>query len=255
VQRFLVACQIWDDRVLLPRSYLNEFLGRAMKTHHRSFVPLIRRMVASAHEEVAENGAAWALVVWLDYGLLEDVLAACTAGSVPQRRGLATVLAREGRHEKPAARVIESLEAMFQDPDASVRQEAGSVFWSEDDVFGLPHIAALADRFVRSTAFRDRAAQFVRELKEHTGSILKYSDVVLEACRVYAGPLAESSRDIGTDVAGATQDLVMLLLRVYEQAGDANRPDLENACLDVVDAMLRNRVGLMSSVVDELDTA
>lgn len=255
VRRFVAACQCADERVLLPQPYLNEFLSYSIRTYHPSFSELIQRMVASPIDDIAQNGAAWALVVWLDHGLLEDVVRACAAGSVPHRRGQADVLAGDGKKDNPDPRTLDMLMVLFADPDATVRREAGSVFWSRDGVFGLPHMPALADRFVRSPAFQDRAAQFVRELEEHGGPILAYADVVLEMCRAYAGPLAESSRDIRTDVGGATRDLVMLLLRVYDQSRDAGRADIESACLDVVDAMLSNRVGLMASAVDDLDVA
>ncbi len=251
VRMALAACDHEDDRVLESR-WLNRLIQYARSTHLDNLAPLIQRMAGSTIDDVAESGSAWACVCWLDDQRFADLVAECRAGSKAQRLGVtlaASDYLANGRAVDLASQVL--LDS-FDDQDRDVRVRAASVFRTTD-VFAADSTARVAAGFVASGAFLHDPGDLLHPLTEYAGELARYSDVVLKAADVMAGPLAEQTRDLRERNAFAGNELSTLLIRVYELAYGSQAQTLQEQCLDRWDKMLQARVGMTEEHLRQLD--
>ena len=91
IAAFLTTCSHPDDEVLRHHD-VNQFLDHTILRYLDRIAPLIERMVGSAIDEVAKNGAGWATVAWVHRGTMIALVDSCMIGSSPQRQGVAEAL-------------------------------------------------------------------------------------------------------------------------------------------------------------------
>ena len=170
------------------------FFNVGMESHFDQLAPIILDMLESDQDKVAQEGAAELVARWIFHDFFADKIESVLAGTAPQRRGIANVVS--GLVHKPeyfdkCSRLIERL---WNDPDEDVRGELRGLVNSADVLHHAKGIA-LVKSFVSSQAFRDDPSTLIYTLREHTGSILPFADVLFQICQQFLGPLSETTRD------------------------------------------------------------
>jgi hypothetical protein len=107
--------------------------------------------------------------------------------------------------------------------------------------------------FVQSPAFADDPSDLLHPLVSFPQELRPYAAAILRAAEILAGPLAAASRDMQHRLGFSANDLSILLIRLYEAAYGTGDADLQKACLDQWDSLLRNRVGLTAEHLRQLD--
>jgi len=122
---FMQSCDVEDDRICAGHS-VHEFVRYARFSHWETMIPLIERMVHSAHSEAAEEGALWVTVNWLESGLMSNLATACLSGSIAQRKGLAKAAVGLADGERTRERCLDLLMRLFDD-DSEDRSARGEI--------------------------------------------------------------------------------------------------------------------------------
>lgn len=247
----LEACDQTEDAVLQSPG-LQRLLAYARITQVDKLTPLLKRMVFSPIDDVAELGAAWVTACWLDGVDLDEMVKGCRRGSKAQRLGVVDVAVQYLSDARAPEMATTLVEEAFEDSDADVRRRAARVFHT-DGVWETNAVLPLADTFVRSPSFVDSPDSLLHSLIEYTGNITQFSSVVFEAADIVAGPLADSTRHLSRRAAFAGDEVSTLLLRLYETAYSARSRTLQDGCLDRWDRLLENGVGLPRSHLKRLD--
>jgi hypothetical protein len=141
------------------------------------------------------------------------------------------------------------LKSYFSDSHDEVRRQCNRLFF-QHELSSFGGNAKFLRAYVSSAAFRDDPSALLHPLEAYTGSLVPLASVVFAVCDVFAGPLADSSRDISTSIAGDARQIAPLLLRLYEQAEGSGDDRIQDRCLDSWDALLRNRVGNVATMMD-----
>lgn len=213
-----------DERIdIFDTPTTARLLTYSLHREPRIFAPHLRRALGG-HEAVARRaGGVWAAAYTRDL-LTSPVPEDLSALNRPARLGAANAL--QGAPSAAPELVIRLLD----DDDPDVRQAAAAVMWSIDEV--EPDDAdTLIAAFVDSRAYRDHFDRLFRALERSphllTGAVL----VACERAVEFAGP---SLADIQTRQAGASKDLITVLLRLYRQGNSEER----RRCLDVIDRLV-----------------
>jgi hypothetical protein len=141
---------------------------------------------------------------------------------------------------------------LCDDEDADVRREAQRAF-RNTKVFAIPDAHRVLTQYIRSKAFADDPSPLIWSLKEFTGNLTQFVELVLMICEVFAGKLRDASRDTSTGIAGDAHMIPPLLLRLYEQAQDQGDAQVLNRCLDACDVLFENRVGVTRDWVHAME--
>ncbi len=249
---FTAACDHPDPRVL-ESQWVNRMLRYARSTHLEALEPLVRRMVSSEANAVAQNGAAWATALHLSHKRLSEVTTQCRNGSRHHRLGVANAAQQLFQVDKSWAEASDFLADLFDDDDEEVRGMAARVF-RHDGALAFGGTPALALRLVNSRAFAANADDLILPLSEYTGDIRPLADVVLGAASRLSGDLAEETRSLQRTLGLAGREMSALLLRLYETGHNSNNRSLVESCLDRWDAMLASRVGETERHLESLDS-
>jgi hypothetical protein len=247
IMTFLAACSHQTDEVLRSR-YVNTFLGYTILTHAEDLRPLIERMTLSRVDEVAKSGAGWVGVVWAHRGIWDDRLAACLSGAARLREGVAAALALAVADECINKNAVNTLGALFDDPDPGVRAAAARFFRGEE-AFDTGDAPSLVQRFAASAALDENMSDLLSGLDDHPGELKDYADAIFTIATRLSGPLAAQARDHQTQRPMDAALLAKVLLRLYEQA--ENHRELRQRCLDSWDSLISQRIGI--DTLDHID--
>jgi len=247
---FVRACDS-DERVIACRAGVY-FFNCGMQSHREQLTPLVRSMVHSHFDDVAQQGAKEVAARWLFYGFLEEELAQCRQGTVQHRKGVAQIAALFVREPQYSAQCQEMLRELLEDEDREVRGKARHAF-RDERILAVPDAEAFIHDFIESAAFRDDPSPLFFALKDFSGSLLPYADLILKVCGVFAGPLREASRDMSTGIAGDAHMLPPLLLRLYEQASNIEDKQIACECLDAWDILFEKRVGITRELAQAIE--
>jgi len=250
VRWFVLACKD-DPRVTACHMGVN-FFNCCMESHRSALEPLVRAMVASPWADVSCEGALEVAARWLFNGYFSEELEVCKAGTVPHRKGVASIVAEFVRQKEYSEACRPLLDAILQDSDSDVRSEIRHAF-RDQRIFTVPNCKQIIREYIDSTAYQDDPAPLFYAMEEYAGSLLPYSEHILGICRKFAGPLREASRNISTGIAGDVRMLPPLILRLYEQAQDAADIGIINKCLDAWDILFEGRVGTVRELTHSMD--
>jgi hypothetical protein len=205
--------------------------------------PIIRGMLASPYEDVAQEGAEEVTARWLFGGMFAEDVKACQQGSIPHRKGVAHVASHFVRQDEYTGRCQELVVPLFDDPEKAVRRQTVHCF-RDKKVLSMPDASEFIGKYVHSQAYLDYPSPLFFAFEEHAGLLTPYSELILSVCEVFCGSLRDASRDMATGVAANTHRIPPLLLRLYEQAQGQGDVDTVNRCLDAWDLLFENRVGM-----------
>lgn len=231
-----------DLRVAASRAGAYYF-NCGMNLFCEKIAPIIRGMLASPYEDVAQEGAEEVTARWLFGGMFAEDLKACQQGSIPHRKGVAQVASHFVLQDEYTSRCQDLLVPLFDDPEKAVRQQTVHCL-RDKGVFSIPNASEFIGKYVHSQAYLDDPSPLFFAIEEHAGSLTPYSELILSICEVFCGSLRDASRDMATGVAADTHMIPPLLLRLYEQAQGQGDADTVNRCLDAWDLLFENRVGM-----------
>lgn len=247
--RFCEACA--DDLRIAASHEAVYFFNTGMQSHREQLTNLVIRMLAAPQADVVEDGAEEVAARWLFHNYFTEELEDCLHGSVPQRKGLAKVAAQFVRKPEFFDRCSRLIEQLKNDPEKEVREMLRSMVRSID-ILRLPGGATLIQSFIDSQAFRDDPRGLVYGLEEYSGSLLPFSDVLFAICDQFVGPLRDASRDSSFGIQHDVSQFMPILIRLHEQAEEANNTRVVNRCLDAWDAMFERRVGVVRELAQAI---
>ena len=228
VELFAVLCDA-DER-LLATHHFEYFLKYAIPTHFTQLEPILVRMMKSEDEGVATAGALWACYASLTVEEALPLATQCPSGSKPQRLGAAEVYAANLKLSAHRSVSEEMLVKLFSDPETEVRDEAARCFYGFEGR-ELREYESLIAEYIQSPAFEAEHNPLFDALEKTTANM---PDVALMACeRVFELATAKTG-DISTAVAGTSNTIAKLIVRVYSRTTD---PSLRSRCLDIIDKM------------------
>lgn len=227
VEWFCIASQA-DPRIPASRFGI-EFFNRAFRQYPEQLSPLIRKMVVSDYQDVAQQGAQAIIAFHLFYGLFEDDLKTVISGKVAHRSGVARVAAHNITDERYADRCRELLVPLFNDSDKDVRDIATSVFRDED--FDLSDNNAVITQYIDSKAFTDDPLVVLRNLSKYKCTLTPFSLVISGIVKILTLDILNYAGNIILSQWEVTRILPSLLLRLYEQSVESE-PNIANQCLD-----------------------
>jgi len=209
-------------------------------------------MANCEQSEVAQEGAEEITARWLFHGAFDRELAGCRSGNVSQRKGVAQVAAHFMSRQEYIDKCIGLLSPLLDDPEQEVRHECVGV-WNNSESLKISAMPPFAEAFVQSWTFADEPGWLLLALNDYEGSLLPYSECIVGMCRVFSDSLADATRTLATRLAHDASYLPLLLLRLYEQAGDASQVDIRNKCLDAWDVLFESRVGMIRELTKAID--
>ncbi len=249
IECFLAAVE-GDLRIAAGRES-QYFFNCGMVSHHAKFAVLVRQMLESPRADVAISGASEVAARWLFHDYFSQEVDKCLKGSTPQREGLARIASHfvaEPEYFSRCARVIGQLR---DDPDEDVRHALRDVL-REGDILQFPDGVKLVRDLVESQAFRDDPTSLIHRLKEDTGDLLAFSDVLFTMSDQFVGPLRDASRDYSIGSGYDVSEFLSLLIRLYEQADEVKDTEIVNRCLDACDTLFEKRVGVVRELAQAI---
>ena len=244
VELFVELCDA-DER-LLATHYFEDFLKYAIPTHFTQLEPILVRMMESEDEAVATSGALWGSYASL---MVEDALplvTQCSSGSKPQRLGAAEVYAANLKLSAHRFVSEKMLVTLFSDPEPEVRHQAARCFYGFEGR-ELREYESLVAEYIQSPAFEPEHNPLFNALEKTTANM---SDVALMACERVFELAADKTGDTSTAVAGTSNTIAKLIVRVYGRTTDPSR---RSRCLDIIDKMSLFRAYGLDVITAEFD--
>lgn len=247
---FCQACR--DDVRVAATHWATQFFNHAISSHYNMLAPVIRQMLNSNDESVAEQGAREVAARTIFYGLFEPELITAASGTSSQRKGVAGIAGQLLAQEDYGAKCLPLVIRFLNDADSSVRQEVNVAF-RQEALIGLPDAPSLLLQYVSSAAYRDDPTHLLFGFEKYPGSLLPYASVIAEICNTFVGPLRDATRDVSTSLAFDMKYVSSLLLRLYEQAHAEGQHQVANRCLDSWDSLFEARVGPIWELTRSID--
>lgn len=251
VQWFLMACM--DDLRVTCSHIATRFFNCCIHDYEVDLAPLVRKMIESDNDEVAEHGAQEVCARWLFHDMFSSEFMSLNQSSrTAHRKGIAEIASTFLRRPEFFARCRELLIPLFRDDDLEVRKIAQRVFYNKPELLKLPGIIDIVRDFIKTQAFLDGPTGLVFTLEHFEGPIDSIEDIVFAVCEEFAGPLAEISHDFSQGIAHDATRICPLLLRLYEQTLES-KPEIAKKCLDNWDILFEARVGIVRELTKHID--
>ena len=244
VELFLELCDA-DERLLATRLF-EDFLKYAVPTHFTQLEPTLARMLKSEDEAVATAGALRVCYASLTVEEALPLATLCPSGSKPQRLGAAEVYAANLKLSAHRSVSEEMLGKLFSDSDGEVRREATRCFYGLEGQ-ELREYVDLIEKYIQSPAFEPEHNPLFDALEKTTAN-MPY--LVLLACERVFELAADKTGDISTAVAGTSNAIATLIVRIYSRTTD---PSLRSRCLDIIDKMSVFRAYGLEAITEEFD--
>ena len=244
VELFLELCDA-DERLLATRLF-EDFLKYAVPTHFTQLEPTLARMLKSEDEAVATAGALWVCSASLTVEEALPLATLCPSGSKPQRLGAAEVYAANLKLSAHRSVSEEMLGKLFSDSDGEVRREAARCFYGFEGQ-ELREYVSLIEKYIQGPAFEPGHNPLFGALEKTTANV---PYVILLACERVFELAADKTGDISTAVAGTSNAIAKLIVRVYSRTTD---PSLRSRCLDIIDKMSVFGAYGLEAITEEFD--
>jgi hypothetical protein len=245
VKLFKRLCGTED--VLLGTREVENFIFYAVRTHFDDLKPVLERMLASNEADVvATAGARQTCVASLEEEAARPLAEGCLSGTEAQRLGAAEVYAANLPTARYRSVCEDALVRLFDDKSEAVCLEASKCFYRfQDDQLG--QYGGLIEAFIRSASFLVEHRQLIRALGETTAEL---PVVTILACERFLEVVGGDAADIRTSAAGLTDNVIKILMRVYNQTRNL---ETQARCLDLFDQMAQLGVYGMDRVLERYE--
>jgi hypothetical protein len=241
VRLLLGICDHVDDRIL-NGIYVPHFLKYVWDRYAAQIEPLLSRMIDSRNDKAVELGAYWSTAGHVAKGLFTVLANGCRNGTTAQRKGVARALVDLTKIEQWREAAVDSLPAMFNDPDDNVAKAAAHVFRRNPELLQCPLGRVTAAAFIDSGAFERDPSDLVLPLRDFQGSLAPYGPTISRIVGRASGAMASLISDIRTRYALVSRALPELLLRLYQEAEGPQHSELRSSALDAWDALLQSQI-------------
>lgn len=244
VELFKQLCDTED--VLLGTRGVENFLFYAARTHFGQLKPILERMLSSSDDDVAAAGARQACVASLDVEEARPLAEECLSGMEAQREGAAEVYSVNLQTARYRSVCEDVLAQLFDDESEKVRSAASKCFFylGEDQ---LGQYARLIETFIQSDAFAAEHGQLIHALEQTTGELPQES---ILACERFLDVVGGDAADIQTSAARYADDVVQILVRIYNQS---RHPEMQVRCLNLFDRMAELGIYGVSRALDQYE--
>lgn len=159
----------------------------------------------------------------------------CLSGTEAQREGAAEVYSVNLQTARYRSVCEDALAQLFDDESENVRSAASKCFLylGEDQ---LEQYVGLIEAFIQSAAFAVEHGQLIRALEESTAEL---PEVTILVCERFLDIVGGEAADIRTGAAGLADDVVQILVRIYNQSRNSKT---QARCLDLFDRMAQSGV-------------
>jgi hypothetical protein len=250
VNWFCLACR--DDLRIAASPKAVHFFNYAFISHAEQLATLVKAMVASPLDDVAQEGAEEVTARWLFQDLFGKELKDCINGSISHRKGVAQVAAHFLHDDKYSARCKELLIPLINDPEKDVRKELTRIARSHA-FFRSTVNQSFINVYIKSKAYIDHPSGVIDSLKEFSGSLLPLSEIIFDICKIFSSTLLEESRNLSLQIPHTASEIYSLLLRLYEQSEGLNNAQIRDQCLDLWDMLFENRVGMVQELTKAIE--
>lgn len=251
VNWFLSACSHPDRQILLCRNAVS-FVNYAQNEFWPRLFPVFEELLQSSTEKLAKHAASRITLNWITRDANQEAVNSCLMGTVPQREGVAEMVAQEIGHNGPCDRTLPLLKRLLHDEEVSVRKEASS-FAHFVDALARENAINAVEAYLDSPAFSEDPSDLTRELANLSGSVLPFANVILRYCDKLAKDVSDQTRGIQHSLSLYMDKLVQVLLRLYDQAQTAQHSEIQSRCLDTWDLLLMHRVGTVFGLLNKID--
>lgn len=248
---FLQLADTHDEFLRSPHTRI--FIEQACDQHFTVIRPIIERMLQSEDEEIAQEGARLACLSALHHAEAEDLAQQARTGSLPQRLGAVRVYCLNLHHHFAKEQCEQHLPSFFDDPDPTVRGQAGRfIFQFKPKDFNKHQV--LVETLMNSQTYREDPVFLLEALKN---SAMRLPNVLLDSAEAYMNANASPHQAQSQQSLLHIQDFGTLLFSLHTQ--HLNRPspdsDILERCLDLIDNMARWRVPEYQKGMQDLDRA
>lgn len=250
IDLFLQACK--DDIRVAACRYAVHYFNSGMQNHPDRLGTVIRQMFNSEIDEVATEGAKEVCARWLFQGLFDNELNKGVGGTIPQRKGIASVASHFLASPDYTDRCRPLLLLLSNDTAKEVRRKVSHALFNKPEVMDLPGINSFLIEIIQSQAFRDDPTGILLAFEKYPGSLFTFADLVFAICEEFVGPLEELSRDISMGLCHDASKIPSLLLRLYEQA-ERDCPEIAGKCSDAWDVLFEHRIGLTRDITKAIE--
>jgi hypothetical protein len=229
------------DALLLATDPVQRFIFAGLCNHGVELQPVIRRMLASEHEEVRRAGGTFACLARLYHASADDLAEAALGGDSVCRIGAAKVAKDNFTHPDCKVWCESKLTLLFNDCEAEVRREAAGCFWHlwQQPDLPLAQFDPLIRTFLDSPAFAEEPTFLLYALE---GTRQRVPEAILDICEQFVAKCADQARDIRTSLAGDEHTVGKLVFRAYAQLESTA---LRKRTLNLIDRMCEE--GLQSA--------
>ncbi|OKO50510.1 hypothetical protein ABH17_029370 (plasmid) [Bacillus toyonensis] len=240
-----------DDLRIACCEYSVSFINYTIKPYSDLIGPIIANMLLSDNNEIAKMGSRMVTGYYVFHDLFKRELQVCYQGTTCQRQGVVLEATRLISKREYSFKCIAILEPFLETYDANVAKEMSELFRHE--IADLKEHVSLVKKYISSGYLEDHILMMYK-FKEHKGSFLDYSEIILHYCEVLCENYAEKTKDNKSELSYSATQVSELLLRLYEQSM-ANNRQVFNQCLDMWDKLFEGRIGpikKLSRVVEQV---
>lgn len=241
------ACAL-DPRVPSTRTSIH-FFNQTIPKYLPVLEPIIRSMLASPFDEVAQDGAAEVTARYLFHGCFEkEYRQLRQSGTLAHKKGVveaAVALAQQPIYfERCVSILYDYKDEMEKDLRDSVHH------WITEEVLSFDNAPQCLERYVADAVLRSDN-YLLHHLNEHKASILPFTRVIMKFVDHLVAHLQTT-----TDLAEGWRfhDLPGVLLRLYEESQAARDSECVGACLDAWDRLFEAGFDRVRDLSNELSS-
>jgi len=237
-----------DEHLLATRN-VDLFLRTVLRGgRYADVADVLARMGASALAPVRRSGARQLALASLGRSDL-DLAVEALVGSPDEevRSGVAETFAAYAWQQQRPDRCVAGLSLAFDDPSASVQQAAAHCFTTIGERAWDERARTLSSAFITSRAFASHAEAFLRSADR---TPLPLPPWVLEACKRYLNPSAQSRASARSMASAPGYHLVRIIIRIHAQNRE---PDIRRRCLDLLDELLLLRAHRIDDAIAAIE--
>lgn len=228
-----------DSRVASCR-YAQFLYNWAFDDFSDQLIPVVRKMALSPIAEVAQAGAVQIAARRLINGLFENEFSTYIEGSDAQRNGIADVVSQLITETKYTDRCLPLAKKFCSDPAKDVRHCIARIVFAKD-FFDLPWAPEFLNEIIASRSGCEDELHLLWKLKEYSGPLERFADALFAINDVVVRTAGQAVPE-GAGRHWDIDDLIILLLRIYERSSGPAGEAIRQRCLDAWDMLFAKRV-------------
>ncbi|TNH98211.1 hypothetical protein CF137_03160 [Aeromonas sobria] len=218
------------------------------------YLNLTLRMKCSPFDEVKKEAGRQIAARWFFYELFSEQIHTLKRWDTQLKSGATSVISQfltESRYNSTIKKLLPLYEVLSNDDDKLILEKIGrSVsnknYWSRTDT------AAFFSVLANAKAALYNLWQIFHYLDENKVNLVGISNELLQLVKNIVNSDAIDKNQRAMNIRDS--DLIKVLQRLYEEAGDDENDEVINQCLDIWDLLLKNQVYSAINATTKLST-